>query len=278
MTSIPPSIPADAPLLVRATELLSAIEDLPEDAAGVVRYGAHGLVLIEGGAVCWAVARGMKQRLTELLRHQRNPPLPRPFMEDLFDECRRTGAHLGEALLKSGEVSETGLRTAIFRHTAEAIAHIARSGERKGLFAPHARSGYDARFVFTPPELLASLGARQDRALAAAARLELDRVRVPDASGVGFLRGAGGSLPAIVAVDRDPTLRIPDWLEVASWTAGILDLCEVFDPGGNLASGSLRDGSSVVAWRSHETYFAMCCRTRAAAALVLARLEKRTMS
>ncbi|MCB9594777.1 MAG: hypothetical protein H6719_18800 [Sandaracinaceae bacterium] len=272
--TIPPSIPADAALLHGAVELLGTIEELPSDATGVLGFGSYGKVLVESRSICWAVALGMEQRLTELLRHQRNPPLPREFVDDLFRECKRTGRHLGETLLASGEISEAGLRTALFRHTTEAIAHIARSGAKCEGFVPHAQAGYDARFVFTPPEVLASIGGRCDRALAAAARVHLDVRLVPDSQGLAFIRDARMSTPVIVAVGAQTDLRVAHLLDLASWASSLFDVADLFDPGVRFVTGTWRSSNAVVAWRDGETYYAARCASRAAATILAARLDE----
>jgi hypothetical protein len=138
--------------------LLASVESLPPDAVGLLQYGQSGTVLVESRAVCWAFASGMRRRLSTLLRQQRSPPLEASYIEELIEDCRRSGRPLGEVLLATGHISQEGLRTALFSHVVEAVARIAQSGADCVGFSPHERASYDPRFTFSTAEVLAALG------------------------------------------------------------------------------------------------------------------------
>ena len=67
---VPPSIPADASVLMGAVQVLDVLERLPAGATGAMKF-AEGIVLMESGYICWAFARDMEHRLTQLLRAER---------------------------------------------------------------------------------------------------------------------------------------------------------------------------------------------------------------
>lgn len=277
---IPESIFPDPDLLEGALAVLGRIESMPEGATGVLRFPT-GSVLLESGSVCWAVASTMEQRLTDLLRHQRSPPLDRRFLEELLANCQRDKRPLGEALLASGEISESGLRTALFRQSVEAIAHIARTGDRGAEFVPHLGSAYDARFRFCTAEIFAALGARRDRALAAAARRQLETTVAAETTALAFARDA--SSLALVAVVHGQSCRVEELRDACLWTAGLFDVVELIEPQAFLATGSWGGGStrrdttvcSVVVWRSLGLYFAALCTGSAAAAVLTSRIAQR---
>jgi hypothetical protein len=268
---IAPSVIPDASVLSGAAELLSSIEALAPDAVGLLDFGPDGSVLVEARAVCWAVTPGMKRRLSALLQQQRSPPLEASYIEAVLAECRRTGRPLGEALLATGQISEEGLRTALFTHVVEAIGRIARSHVPCAGFERHRGPSYDARFVFTTAEILAALGARRDRALAAAAKRGLRTTLLPGTRGLAFVRDQSG--PVTIAVEGTPALRIPDIVDVCGWASSLLDVSSVFDDDVRIATGGRSDSSSVVTWMSGETQFVAICESRATSALIVARVN-----
>jgi hypothetical protein len=266
-----PSVIPDASILSGAAGLLSSIEALAPDAVGLLDFGGDGSVLVESRAICWAVAAGMKRRLSALLQQQRSPPLEASYIEHVLAECRRTGQPLGEALLATGHVSADGLRMALFTHVVEAIGRIVRSGARCEGFEKHTGRSYDARFSFTTAEILAALGARRDRALAAAAKRGLRSMLIPGTRGLAFMREDMG--PVMIAVEGAPPLRVPEIVDVCEWASSLLDVSAVFDDDVRIASGGRSDSSSVVTWKAGETQYVAICESRATAALIVARID-----
>jgi hypothetical protein len=273
---IPPSIPVGASLLNRTLDLLDRVETLPQDAAGALRFGAQGMLLVEARSLCWATAAGMQPRFTEILRYQHNPPLSREFLHELYRQCMDGQAPLVDALLSTGNVSEPGLRAALFRHICEAVAHISLSGARFEEFVP--RAPYRARFSFSTAEILAGLGARCDPGLALVAQRELSEMLVPDTSGWAFVRDAGKGSPVIIAVDGSFAVRGAEMLDICGWASSVFDVTAVFDNDVRIASASWFDDRCVVAWRTKNTYFAASCAGRPGAARLLSALERRLLT
>ncbi len=271
--SVPPSIPVEAGVLSRALEVFERVDTLPADAIGALRFGSEGLVLVESRAVCWAAAPGMRPRLTQLLRHEHNPPLSREQLREVYRQCRDGQVPLADALLALPGLSPNALRSALFRHTAEAIAHLASSAARYEGFVPKPR--YRARFAFSTAEILAYLGARCDPGLARQADAILEENLVPETSGWAFLRDVGMGAPVVVAARGTPPLPGAEMLELSLWATSLFDVTAVFDDDVRVASASFRGGRYVVAWRSEGTYFAVVCANRAGAARLVAGLEQR---
>ncbi|HEY3494960.1 MAG TPA: hypothetical protein VGK73_09750 [Polyangiaceae bacterium] len=274
--SIPPSIPVEAGILSRALEVLERVETLPADAVGALRFGPEGLLLVESRAVCWAAAPGMRHRLTQLLRYEHDPPLSKEHLREVYRQCKDGQLPLVDGLLSTGKLLPNALRSALFRHTTEAIAHLASSGVRYEGFVPQPR--YRARFPFSTAEILAYLGARCDPQLATDAAAVLEANLVPETSGWAFLRDAGMGAPVVVAARGSPPLPGAEMLEISSWAASLFDVTGVFDDGVRIASAGFRDGLYVVAWRAGETYFAAVCTNRAGAARLVAGLDRKLMA
>jgi hypothetical protein len=215
--------------------------------------------------------------LTDILRNQSTPPVPREAVEAIYRRCTESGTPIGEALVASGLASEAGLRAALFKHNGEAIATLARGGLLPGPFTTHSKTGYDPKFSFSVCEVLAMFGALDDPAGAAAAQLELSSPLVPDSTGAAFTRASSSSGVMVVAVDRACDLQVRDLLELCSWSAGLIDLARTFDPtvlAGRVAWGSQ---ASLVTWRFQDVGYVALCSSRAAAARLVSRLAERNM-
>ncbi len=273
-----PSIPASPGLIASVLRLLAFVDELPPGATGALRFGEHGLILLESRKICWAVARSMRLRLTDILCNQSTPPLPREAIEEIYRRCKEEGTPLGEALVKGGLVSEAGLRVALFKHNGEAIAHLAGSGATPDAFVSHTRTGYDPKFSFSPCEVLAMLGSLDDPARALAAQFELGNTLVPDSTGAAFARGPYASGTLVIAVDRQCDVAVRDLVEVCNWTAGLFDVAHTFDPEAFVARATWGSRLALVAWRSKDVGYVGLCSSRAAAARLVSRLENESKS
>lgn len=268
-----PSIPASPGLISSVLRLLAFVDDLPKGATGVLKFGESGVILLESRKICWAVARSMRLRLTDILRNQSTPPLPREAVEEIYRRCKLDGVPIGEALVMSGLVTEAGLRAALFKHNGEAIAHLAGSGLSPDAFVTHTRTGYDPKFSFSPGEVLAMLGSLDDPARALAAQIELANTLVPDSVGVAFVRSNSASGALVIAVDRGCDLPVADLVLVCNWTAGLFDVAHTFDREAALVRATWGGHLALVTWRAKEVVYVALCASRAAAARLVSRLE-----
>lgn len=270
------SVSSNALLLSSTVQLLQHVEALPHGATGALAFGEDGVILVENKRVCWAVANDMKQRLTDILCQQQEPPLPRGELEELVRRCKQQGTPVGEALVASGIVSESALRSALERHTCEAIVRLAQGNlSAPPRFARHTKHGYDPRFVFTTAELLASLSGKRRNQLAEQARAHLSCTLVPDASGFAFLREVRSQQPVIIAVGKCCELAASATLDIASWAMSTFDVAGFVDPGTYLVSATWCSRVTLLAWRDADISYAAICTSRAASAMLLSTLAHR---
>ncbi|MES1185881.1 MAG: hypothetical protein ABUL60_18860 [Myxococcales bacterium] len=269
------SIPANPGLISGVLRLLELIDDLPRGATGALHFGDEGMILVESKKICWAVSRGMRLRLTEILRRQTTPPLTREAVEELYRACKQTGTPIGEALVANGVVSEAGLRAALFKHNGEAIVSLAQNGASVERFVSHSKTGYDPKYAFSSCEVLAMLGARDDPARAAAAQSELDGTLVQDSVGAAFVRSSRSSGPLVIAVDSACGLAVTDLLQACAWVSGLFDMARTFDPDVFAARAALGARATLVTWRSNEVEYVGLCASRPAAARLMSRMAQR---
>lgn len=269
------SVSSNALLLSSTLRLLHHVETLPSGSTGALAFGEDGVILVEKKRVCWAIATDMRQRLTDILCEQHEPPLERDVVEQVFRRCKREGTPMGEALVAGGLVSEADLRAALLRHTCEAIVRLAQGRAlTPSHFAQHEKGGYDPRFVFTTAELLASLSGRRRRVLADAARRQLASVVVPDVMGFAFLCEPPSRQAVIIAVARGCELAVGATLELARWSMGSFDVACQVDSDTRVVAATWSDRLSLVSWRESEIGYVAVCTTRAASALLLSQLAR----
>lgn len=274
--SVPPSVRPDHAAIDGTLRVLARVEALPVGATGVLRFADAGTILVESRLVCWAVATRMRQRLTDLLRHQRSPPLDRAFLEATVRRCRESGTPLGQALLSSGQITEAGLRTALFRQTVQAITQIGSEAPLAAPeFTPHASHAYDARFLFETADIFAALAAREDRALAAAGKAHLEQILAPGTTGVCAEERTGG----LVAVVHPARMRVETLSEASTWSRGLFAVVSTLRPDCTLAVGTWRGierAPSVVTWRAMGLHFTALTDSRAAATVLACRIAAST--
>ena len=270
-----PSIRVGPGLIASVLRLLSFIDELPAGATGILHFGEHGIILLDSRKICWAVASTMRIRLTDILRNQSTPPLPREAVEDIFRGCKDNGRPIGEALVTSGLVTEAGLRAALFKHNGEAIAQLARANATPDGFTVHSSTTYDPKYAFSPCEVLATLGSLDDPARAIAAQLELGDTLVHESSGVAFARNEATSGSLVIAVDRQCDFPVQDLVEVCNWVAGLFDVARTFDPNACAARATWGARTALVTWRVKDVGYLGLCASRAAAARLVSQLGQR---
>ena len=236
----------------RARRLLGAIETLPPTATGAWRLEGRGTVLWDAGYICWANAAGSATRLSHLLRHQRNPPLPRSYLSELVVRCQRDGTPLGEALLSAGDISEAGLRSAILHQTTEAVLAMAALPDGEATFTALSTASYDRRFAFRPVEVYASLGSLNDRALAVLARHKLREV--PSGySAFAFVAGADPQAMVPIAVHGRQTLVMEDFA-AADWPRALVAAAAPVADDVLVEAPASATGKTAVLWRSGDLH------------------------
>lgn len=204
--SVPTTV--EVPALLR---LLKGIDGLPKGATGALVFTAknapQGTVLVEDNRVCWAAASNMEHRLTDILRQQNDPPLPKETFEELYDECYRDRIPLGETLVERGLVTPEGLWRGLRQHTAEALCVLSAPGGNTPVWASNRQRRYDAQFTFSTAELMTCSGSFGHEKESWEAEQTLREITPRAAIGVAYLAAGEHQLPIahVAAEDWDCT-------------------------------------------------------------------------
>lgn len=225
----PPATRARVVPLGTVADLCDFVDDLaPTDAGELVVGGASGAgsVYVESRRICWAAAKGLARRLTELLA-ERSSNSPREI-EDVYRRCKVSGVPLGESLVSLGVVQAFQLRAALIQHTVESLAQLT-GRTNLATWHPRARGGYSARYTFGTAEVLARTGALSGSLVAAQLQSELGACFWDGEWGAAFVRPAGRSMPEAVAWVGEVPLSAGGLMERAKWAASAVDLVVAFD-------------------------------------------------
>jgi hypothetical protein len=256
--------------------VLSDVEALPRDSAGALVFGLPGqtvgTILVENGRICWAASLGLDRRLTDRLREGAGPRAGAAEMEAIYRECQKTGVPLGETLVKRGIVSEEDLRAALLAHSAEAIEMLGRLCGGAWRWVSR-RGQHDARFSFSPAEVLERVCADLHPDLAFLARAELEEVLEGGGWGVCFARGAGSAIPLPVASSPAVPLGVEAFQRMGRWAAEALDVCRIFDPAANLVT-LLEGESALLAWPEDGAVYVVCTPEPSALTYVVAKRRR----
>jgi hypothetical protein len=245
------------PLAVRSVvDVCAFVDDLPADAAGELLFDGTddapgGAVFVENGRVCWAAARGLAQRLSDLLAA--SAKLDPRAMDALYVACKRTRAPLGEYLVSAGVVSAPDLRAALLKHTAESLHALCAEGV-SAAWIERRRGGYSSRFTFKTTELLSRTFAEENGGLAAGACAELgdvfgDRGSRAGEWGAAFVRSPARASPDPIAVYGAFPEKIEALLRLGRWASSSLDVTAPLHHDHTFVATVLDDGA-LVAWRS----------------------------
>jgi hypothetical protein len=241
----------EVPTLLR---LLKGIDRLPRGATGALVFASkdapQGTVLVEENRVCWAAASNMEHRLTDILRHETDPPLPKAIFESVYEECHRERIPLGETLVERGIVTTEGLSHALRRHTAEAICVLASSKALSPVWASNRQRPYDAQHTFSTGELMSCVGSFGFDKEAKRAAQMLQEVTPRASVGVAYLE-KGHELPvAQISVDGWECAAL---VELGHWARKALTAAETENVVEDELRRAWRDGPLVyVSHSNHE--------------------------
>jgi len=149
--------------------ILLRLEDKSAEAAGILpmRLGKNGpegdqeagMIMAEGGRVCWASSPLSTSRLSDLLLDHSG--ISRSQIERVFQFCRRTGKPLGEHMVSLGILTRKQLREALLSHTTAALLTLGRGmGKGEVVPTPFQRSperSYNPMFTFSALELVVAM-------------------------------------------------------------------------------------------------------------------------
>lgn len=239
-----------------AVELCAFVDRLSSDDAGELHVfrndgDVHGTVFVERGRVCWAAARGLAPRLSQLLGEAARVAPDR--LAQLVLQCRQEGRPLGEVFVERGGVPAEDLRRTLFQHSVESLQHLC-STETQGAWRAK-RKTYSPRFTFDTSELLARAVARVHGAYAepsASALAAFSSLRTGE-WGAAFLRIPSLAAPLPIAVTGTWPERSLTLMKVGKWAASTLDVSRIFqDEDALVSTFEGGEGGSLVAWRSGE--------------------------
>lgn len=225
----PPAPRARVVPLGTVAELCAFVDELaPTDAGELVigGAGAEGSVYVDARRICWAAAKGLARRLTQLLAE--GGAVSPVDLEDVYRRCKASGVPLGESLVSLGVTSAPQLRAALAQHTVESLAQLT-GGANLGVWHPRAHGAYSARFTFGTAEVLARTGAFQSGVLAAGVEAELRACFWDGEWGAAFVRLADRSRPEPVAWVGEAPLSAAGLMERSTWATSALDLVAAFD-------------------------------------------------
>jgi hypothetical protein len=234
------AMPSERALSVRTLgELCTEIDALPPRFTGEIRLSRSagaplGIVFVEARRVCWAAARGLARRLSDLIAERAR--VAPSAMEQHYRHCQDEGIPLGEHLVGRGILPADALRTTLLQHTVECLEHVLVT-TTSSTFVPRP-GGYAPRFTFSTAELMMSSG-RDERA---AQELELHFGGI--GWGAAFARGDSAT-PRLVALTGPHPEDASTLAQFGRWGASIVDLADAVEGGPAVVIGSRGDRTTV---------------------------------
>lgn len=255
----------------RLASLFAVIDASSPEGSGALHFGdgPHaGVVLFDGGRVCWAAVPGAGRRLIDLVC--RHAAVARGEIAAAYAACRARGVPFGELLVERKLVEPDELRDLLLRHTSETLVMLAER-DAEPVWVPHRGSGYQPRFTFTLPEIAASTTAAGLAIDVSGARAELAAVIGGDGAGAAFDVDVGGR-PLAFAVRGE--LDYDDVRALAAWVTGVASRwpSDSF-PGFIVAS---MGAGGLVAWATGGCLFGARIDSALGLVRALAQLKRRT--
>lgn len=220
-------------VVLRSTaDACALVDELGPGAIGSIEVGSlsepTGTVFVEGGRVCWAAARGMSRRLTEILGEI--AMVTSGEMEALFRSCKAKHTPLGEHLVERGVLRAEDFREALLRHTVESLRRLC-SADAAGRWMPRSSGSYCPRFTFSTTELLAEVGAFSHGALGESAAALLAEQFTDALWSAAFTRDPTCAYPMPVAVRGVPPSTATAVLRIGRWAATAIDMARAYADG-----------------------------------------------
>ena len=219
--------------------------------------GRRGTVFVEGGRVCWAAARGLARRLSELLVARAS--VPPSAMQSMFVACKEQRIPLGEHLVGRGVLSADALRQALLQHTVESLSTLC-DVDARGSWFPHSGTTYRPQFTFATGELLAEIGKVAHAPIAERVQPVLAQFFNSEGDwATAFVRTRGNASPEPVAMHGDVPHVATELVRLGKWAASVLDIAGAFsDPNAmlSLSRGDAETPRSLVAFRFEDAFVA----------------------
>jgi len=180
----------------------------------IIRSGEEsGRVFFVSGKVAWVTVSTIKRTFTQYLKDQTG--LKDEEVQEVFEECRRTGANFGETIIEWGLADEATLRRLLLEHLTECLIEILSWEKAESMFVPEQRS-YKGSLIFSLEELIdEALRAKgSDRLTFSGHSREeiwqvLRREREPTLTELPTVSPRAGEAPAEAATDDEAFARKP---------------------------------------------------------------------
>lgn len=233
-----------------------------------------GTVLLDEGRVCWAVARGMRHRLTDLLREESVSAVDEAKIKSIYNVCRQERRPLASALVEEGVVSHEGFRNVIRRHTTEAMLEIGATGEQRRSWIERRRGHYASKVSFSSLDLVLCVGELLFVDQAEEARAHLDDIVPAQARGIAFMRteGRAGVMP--IAGLRSTDIKVRDAGAMGKWAMSAISGVALLGAERPSVSVTGAGGESLVAWARGPMIFTALSDDRGARAWMEVQLAR----
>lgn len=226
------------------------VDTLGEHATGElvveVSAGSAGTVFVERGRVCWAAARGLSRRLSQLLGERAS--VPPNAMETHFAWCKSRRVPLGEHLVTTGVLKPRDLREALLVHTVESLLCLCGSDARAS-FRPRSGEGYNPRFTFATAELVTRGFATAHVPRASQLQKAIDELFADEPWAAAFVRSPTVAFPEPVAMSGVNAIPVSMLLRYGKWGASALDVLSTFTDATALLSVMRPCATALVAFR-----------------------------
>ena len=111
-------------------------------------------VFFVGGKIAWATVSTNKRTFTEYLIEK--SALKKDEVQEVFEECKRTGKNFGETIVEWELLDEQSLRNLLLRHLSECLLEVFSWPSVESMFMPEDRP-YKGSLTFDLAELLESV-------------------------------------------------------------------------------------------------------------------------
>lgn len=233
-----------------AFDVCAFVDELDPELAGelLIAHGGstEGAVFVQHGRICWAAARGLARRLTELLVVRAGGDAR--TMEGYYKQCQSEGARWGEWLVDRGVLSPDDLRGALLDHTVESLEFLCRDADTS-FWCPRAAGGYSPRFTFPTAELLSRAGAAAHADVARSIASELEACFFDGDWGAAFVRSETRAFPELIALQGAYPTAASSLVRAGKWASSTLDLAAVLQHDDPILSLDASASRSLVAFR-----------------------------
>jgi len=238
---------------------LARAEDVTLADSGLLAFGveaADGAIFVEGGRVCWAVARGMGRRLHEIL--QSFAPDDVDF-DEIYRRCRETGRALGDTLLEAGYITPLQLETGLRRHSAEALLALAHLAPEEPAWRSRGERGYAAQFTFRPLDVLLEAVWLWSPETQSSAQDVLEQFAADGRWGAAFSIG-----DEVLPVAAFGSHTVQSTWALGRWAAQLPGATRELGSAASLAIATTDTGDTVATWWGEDLIYAIVCEDRRA--------------